>query len=263
MAKRDDKDKPKFELIPPSCLDALSRILTFGTKKYAERNWENGLYWSRCIAPLKRHLNAFEKGEDLDPESGLLHLEHLLANVVFLIEYHKTHPELDDRPRRPCKRIGLDIDDVLADFIGAYKERFQIDREITSWHFDRNIHKNMKILNEDKDFWMGLKPKTKPSEIPFEPHCYITSRSIPVEWTIEWLNMHGFPTRPVISVGFENPKAKAVKEMDCQWFVDDKYDNFLEINALDGVCCFLLTTPQNKKHDVGFLRINAIADLPK
>jgi len=40
---------------------------------------------------------AFNDGEDKDPESGLSHLAHSLCCLMFLLEFEKTHPELDDR----------------------------------------------------------------------------------------------------------------------------------------------------------------------
>ena len=36
-------------------------------------------------------------GEDKDPESGLSHLAHAACCIMFLLEFEKTHPELDDR----------------------------------------------------------------------------------------------------------------------------------------------------------------------
>jgi hypothetical protein len=44
-----------------------------------------------------RHLHAFNDGEDKDPESGLSHLAHASCCLMFLLEFEKTHQELDDR----------------------------------------------------------------------------------------------------------------------------------------------------------------------
>lgn len=263
MAIRYDQDKPALDLVPSSFIEETAKVLTFGARKYAKRQWEKGMLWSRSIASLQRHINSFAAGDDFDPESGLMHLSHAACNLAFLIEYTKTHPELDDRPRRQNKKIGLDIDDVLADFVGAYKKRYGFEGDVHFWDFDPNMAENMKVLQEDKEFWLSLKPLVDPTTLSFTPHCYITARSIPLEWTCEWLNAHGFPPRPVHSVGFQQSKVEAVQQSGCQWFVDDRYANFLEINQMDKVCCFLLTTPQNKKHDVGIYRINSLADLPK
>jgi hypothetical protein len=44
-----------------------------------------------------RHIMAFNDGEDKDPESGLSHLAHAACCIMFLLEFEKTHQELDDR----------------------------------------------------------------------------------------------------------------------------------------------------------------------
>ena len=96
-ALRYDSNKMRMELISPIALEDLAAVLTFGATKYQDHNWRNGMKWSRVIGSLKRHLNSIEKGEDVDPESGMLHIGHLLCNAMFLSEYYRTQPELDDR----------------------------------------------------------------------------------------------------------------------------------------------------------------------
>lgn len=110
-ALRFDTGKPQLELISPIAMVGLAGILTFGAKKYAPNNWRKGMNWSRCIGSLKRHLARFEMGEDydFDPEcegcknnnclnhTGLLHIDQIQCNAMFLSEYARTHKELDDR----------------------------------------------------------------------------------------------------------------------------------------------------------------------
>jgi len=43
-----------------------------------------------------RHLEVIRLGEDIDPESGLLHAAHLQCNAQMLTEFYFTHPELND-----------------------------------------------------------------------------------------------------------------------------------------------------------------------
>lgn len=100
-ALRYDGDKPQFDLIPPIPLEEIAKVLTMGAAKYDKRNWEKGMEWSRVLNSLMRHLNSFRKGEDMDPESGLNHMAHVAVNAIFLLEYHRTHKELDDRPLSP------------------------------------------------------------------------------------------------------------------------------------------------------------------
>lgn len=96
---KHDAGKLRFDLIPPRPLEDLARVYTMGAAKYADRNWERGLAWGRVFGAIMRHLWAFWRGEDLDPESGLPHLAHAAWGCFSLLEYRHTHPEMDDRPQ--------------------------------------------------------------------------------------------------------------------------------------------------------------------
>jgi len=97
--RKDDQDKLRFDLIPPGPLQDLVAVYTMGARKYDSRNWEKGLSWGRVFGAIMRHLWAFWKGEDNDQESGLSHLAHAAWGCFALLEYHQTHPEMDDRSR--------------------------------------------------------------------------------------------------------------------------------------------------------------------
>jgi len=99
VGTKDDSEKVRMDLIPPSLLVAVATILTFGAKKYAPRNWEAGISWSRVFGALMRHMWAWWGGEQTDPETGKSHLWHAGCCIAFLIEYETTHRELDDRPK--------------------------------------------------------------------------------------------------------------------------------------------------------------------
>ena len=89
-----------MELVPISAIEALADVLQKGAEKYAPRNWERGMEWSKCYACAMRHLTSWFKGEDLDKETELNHLKHALTNIAFLIEYTETYPLGDDRPEK-------------------------------------------------------------------------------------------------------------------------------------------------------------------
>ena len=117
---RFNEGKNRLDLIPPFAIEQLGHVLTKGAAKYAPRNWEKGMKWTSVLASMKRHILAFEKGQDYDPESGLLHMSHVLCNAAFLVEYYKIYPQGDDRPHhyRDAPRIGLDVDEVVFDQTG-------------------------------------------------------------------------------------------------------------------------------------------------
>ncbi len=78
-------------------LEGMVRVLMFGANKYAAHNWRKGLKYSRITNSMQRHLNAFQAGEEVDPESGIPHVHHIMCNALFLAGAVKEHPELDDR----------------------------------------------------------------------------------------------------------------------------------------------------------------------
>lgn len=260
-AKRFDINKNRLDLIPPSLLEEVGKILTFGAEKYGDSNWKLGMKWSRCIGSLKRHLLEFEKGIDYDNESGELHISHILTNAAFLLEYYKIYPQGDDRPHKYLNmlKIGLDIDEVLADWVGHWSKLHGQEVPET-WNFDRNIGEKFDKLKDNKDFWLSIPVKTKPEDIHFEPHCYITSRSIPKEWTEEWLDKNGFPTMPVYSVGFGESKVDVAKASGIDIYVDDRFENFVELNNA-GICTYLFDAPHNQRYSVGHKRLYNLKEL--
>lgn len=157
-------------------------------------------------------------------------------------------------------KIGLDIDEVLADFIGGYKEKYKdrIHKEVFNWYFSYDIIKIINDLKTDKDFWVNLKPIISYLEIPFTPHCYISKRNFPQAWTEEWLETHHFPCVPVIHV--EDNKVEAFKAWDLDYFVDDSISNFQRLNAA-GCKTFLKDASHNKQFDVGDYRLGSLKDI--
>ncbi len=92
-----DTDKPPMALLDPAFLEGVAGVLGFGANKYAAHNWRNGIAYSRLISAAYRHLGAINRGEDVDPESGLSHSYHLGCCTMFLASMMKTRPDLDDR----------------------------------------------------------------------------------------------------------------------------------------------------------------------
>lgn len=103
--KKDDKGKVRLDLIPPDFLLGLSQVMTDGANKYGAGNWKKGVEYSRYYNAAMRHLLAFWKGEDTDPESGSCHLQHIAANMLILSEYVRMGIGVDDRGRA-AKKAG-------------------------------------------------------------------------------------------------------------------------------------------------------------
>jgi hypothetical protein len=96
-----DNDKVRLDLIPTSIIWAIGKILTFGATKYGDRNWEEGILYSRVYGALLRHVTAWWAGEQLDPESGEHHLSHAACCLTFLVHYEQgRYATWDDRPNK-------------------------------------------------------------------------------------------------------------------------------------------------------------------
>jgi hypothetical protein len=92
-----DAGKPRMELIDADFERDLALVLTNGANKYEAENWRGGIKFKRLIGAIKRHVNAIERGEDIDPEWGLQHTAHLACEVMFLHWMTKNRKDLDDR----------------------------------------------------------------------------------------------------------------------------------------------------------------------
>lgn len=290
---RFDAGKIRFDLLHPVGLTGAARVMTKGAKKYAERNWEAGMKWSKVIPSAFRHLIAILRGEDYDYDpncpdckkgtpggdvndwyckvhTGELHADLLQINAHFLSSYYKIYPQGDDRikPFNRRKRIGLDIDDVLAHWVTPFVEAVSNLKGYAvpvpeSWYFNFVEHQRELVAAglDYNDFMLNLPVKTQPSDIPFEPACYITNRSnpdVPVEIAQKWLAKNGFPQVPVIQA---SDKVAAAKDMKLDIFVDDRFDTFVKMNEA-GILCYLFDAPHNRRHEVGHLRIKSLKDIP-
>jgi hypothetical protein len=96
---RFNDDKPDFSLIPLVTMEDEARVWMYGKNKYAAWNWAKGMAWSVPLACLMRHMAAWQRGEEVDAESGLPHLAHAMCNLRMLTLYAKTYPAGDDRPK--------------------------------------------------------------------------------------------------------------------------------------------------------------------
>lgn len=103
---RFNASKPRLSLVSPWAQEGLARVLTFGAQKYAAYNWAKGLSYSETIDSMERHIVALKRGEDIDPESGLPHIDHIQCNAMFLSHFMAL-PEyraFDDRWKRGGER---------------------------------------------------------------------------------------------------------------------------------------------------------------
>jgi len=158
-------------------------------------------------------------------------------------------------------RIGLDIDDVLADFIGAYCREYDLPIP-TEWKFDPLFKARYEKLCHDHVFWAMLRHKID-WQMPYNSNiaCYITSRPQSIrQWTYDWIVDCGFPQVPIEFVEPGGSKVEAARKHGVDIFVDDNFDNFEELTRA-GVFTYLYSQPHNARYNVGHRRINSLAEL--
>ena len=134
-------------------------------------------------------------------------------------------------------RIGLDIDDCLADFMGSYLERFGKPKR------DYEITKNVQqVLIKDKQFWENL-PVI--NTLDFVPELYCTKRVNSKVYTKNWLKKNNFPNKPVYQVFCQMKNKADLIKGRVDVFIDDSVSNFIAMN-LAGVPCLLYNKEYNQ-----------------
>lgn len=288
QGSRLNDNKIRHDLFEPFAINEVAKVFTKGQIKYPDppHNWLYGMDWSKCIASLKRHINAFERGEDFDFDSncedckkgdcknhtGLYHMAHAAWNALAIVSYYKFFPQGDNRLHHllPTKRIGLDIDDVICSWVGEWA-KFQGIELPTCWNFDWELqekflemdtkHTGVSGPSELEKFYLELPVKEEPTQIPFIPVCYITNRPVVKEVTQIWLEKHGFPLKPVFQVASREEKLKVAQDQKLDIFVDDNFDTYQMMNRA-GICCYLYDALHNRRHEVGYRRIRSLKELP-
>jgi len=122
-----DTNKLRPDLLPPDAMEAVTMVFTYGAVKYADRNWEKGMKHSRVLGAAKRHLSAVELGENIDEESGLPHVAHAIASLLFLLSYQMRNIGFADLPEMSASRdtlefLKINLDDRIAALIKREEE---------------------------------------------------------------------------------------------------------------------------------------------
>lgn len=97
--REPDTGKGRYDLISPFALRRMAIHYEAGSLKYAPRNWEKGMYFSRYVNSAKRHIDKFVM--------GMTDEDHLAAAAwnLFAIMHHQElgQTEFDDMPHYECK----------------------------------------------------------------------------------------------------------------------------------------------------------------
>ena len=95
-ARKNDRldDKLMWELLPLEDVEDIVRVYTAGAKKYGPDKWQNlpdGI--RRYKAALLRHLVEFDKGNEIDEETGCRHLAQVAWNAIAMLHISKQQKQ--------------------------------------------------------------------------------------------------------------------------------------------------------------------------
>lgn len=139
-------------------------------------------------------------------------------------------------------RIGLDIDDCLADFWGAYCKYFDTannPKMLEDSIITRNVQR---VLKSDRQFWLNLEVKSRPN---FIPELYCTKRVNNKRWTREWLLNNGFPDRPIYQMYYQKGNKADMIKGRVDVFIDDSLSNVLKLHK-SGIPALLYHTERTE-----------------
>lgn len=135
-------------------------------------------------------------------------------------------------------RIGLDIDQTIADFNSGYLARFK-KWPNHDWAITRNVEN---ILKHERNFWVNLEVINFPD---FRPRLYCSARVNSKNWTREFLRKNNFPSSPLYQIpGYKLSKADVLRDK-VDVFIDDSMRNFIDLNS-KGIPCLLMDSDFNK-----------------
>ena len=92
--------KPSLSLIPLVALEAAAGAHQLGANKYGPWNWrQHPVAASVYVNAIMRHIKAWDEVEDIDSESGVSHLGHIMACCGILLDAQANGQLIDDRPK--------------------------------------------------------------------------------------------------------------------------------------------------------------------
>lgn len=103
------RKKDPIHLVPTESIRVCSHAMKYGAfeakrvdgkQGYGPYNWrETKVSYNIYLDATIRHSLKLLDGEDLDPDSLIHHLGHIMANAAILIDALKTNSLVDDRPK--------------------------------------------------------------------------------------------------------------------------------------------------------------------
>jgi len=96
-ALRYNQGKLKWSLVHFKSLEPLVKVMEYGMAKYGPRDWMKGMAREVILDCMMRHMTALMDGEEIDPESQLHHIGHIMANAMMYSYHHGVDVDLSPK----------------------------------------------------------------------------------------------------------------------------------------------------------------------
>ncbi len=116
FVKGDSGKRYRPELVAIEFRSGMAEILAEGAVEYGDDNWRKCTDQKRYIGALMRHVEAFERGEKIDPKSGHHTLLHAACCIMML---HGIDIVMNP-PKTSSERIQEALEDHRPDPGGLY-----------------------------------------------------------------------------------------------------------------------------------------------
>lgn len=115
--------KAPFSTVSAAVVSEIGLAMLEGALKYGRHNYRVfGVRSSVYYDAAKRHLESYWEGEDIDPDSKLLHLSKAMASLAVLLDATLSGMVNDDRPPRTLPPGWLrKRNAIAAKMIAAFK----------------------------------------------------------------------------------------------------------------------------------------------
>lgn len=117
--------KLPLHLVPASAVAFASIAHLNGALKYGAWNWRKaGVRASIYLDACRRHLSAWENGEECDPDDGVPHLAAALACINIVVDARACGKLTDDRPPAAnLRQLALDLTPHVARLKELHRDR--------------------------------------------------------------------------------------------------------------------------------------------
>jgi hypothetical protein len=114
---------PLLSVVPLRVLGGIALAMLEGARKYGRHNYRvSGVRASVYLDALGRHMAAWWEGQDIDPDSGLNHIDKAIASLVVLRDSMYQGNWTDDRPPSAAETWLGDANQKAKDLIDKHPD---------------------------------------------------------------------------------------------------------------------------------------------